>query len=161
MGTQQILMIVLSVIVVGAAIAVGIAMFDTQATNNARNAVSSQIAQFAVDAQGWYRTPRMMGGADTDPTLVTTASAPVIARHLHQGSQGNVITMPSGLYRITIAGTIAGYTGPTITIDGTTQRPRGWINVQGVVGLAGADREIIVTVNDMSDAPLFTAPTAP
>ena len=38
MGTQQILMIVLSVIVVGAAVAVGIQMFDNQSRNQARAA---------------------------------------------------------------------------------------------------------------------------
>jgi len=65
MGTQQILMIVLSVIIVGAAIAVGIQMFDTQANNQARNALVSDMMQFGVNAQAWYRQPVVMGGPGT------------------------------------------------------------------------------------------------
>ena len=60
MGTQQILMIVLSVIVVGAAVAVGIQMFDTQANNQARNAVVSDLMQMGVQAQAWHRQPELM-----------------------------------------------------------------------------------------------------
>ena len=71
MGTQQVLLIVISVIIVGAAVAVGINMFDTQANNNARNAVVSDIIQMGIQAQAWFRTPIMMGGGggrffDTD-----------------------------------------------------------------------------------------------
>jgi hypothetical protein len=62
MGTQQILMIILSVIVVGAAIAVGIQMFDTQSYNQEYKAVTLDLIQNAAAAQAWYRTPREMGG---------------------------------------------------------------------------------------------------
>jgi len=62
MGTQQILMIILSVIVVGTAIAVGIQMFDTQLENQTRQALAAELMQQASMAQAWYRTPKMMGG---------------------------------------------------------------------------------------------------
>jgi len=62
MGTQQILMIILSVIVVGTAIAVGIQMFDTQLENQTRQALAAELIQQAAQAQAWYRTPVMMGG---------------------------------------------------------------------------------------------------
>jgi hypothetical protein len=63
MGTQQILMIVLSVIVVGAAVAVGIQMFDTQSTNQMRNAMAMDMMTAAMQAQAYWRTPIMMTGA--------------------------------------------------------------------------------------------------
>ena len=72
MGTQQILMIILSVIVVGAAIAVGIQMFDTQATNQTRNALVVESMQMGVQAQAFYRTPKMMGGAGFRTKNATT-----------------------------------------------------------------------------------------
>ena len=62
MGTQQILMVVLSVIVVGTAVAIGIQMFDTQGQNIARNALVSDLMRMGVEAQAWFRTPRIMGG---------------------------------------------------------------------------------------------------
>jgi hypothetical protein len=74
MGTQQILMIVLSVIVVGAAVAVGIQMFDTQSQNASRQAIASEIVQMAAQAQAWYRTPAMMGGGGNE----TNDDGPVI-----------------------------------------------------------------------------------
>jgi hypothetical protein len=62
MGTQQILMIVLSVIVVGAAVAVGIQMFDSQAVNSARSAIYSDFNNYAAQTLAYWRTPTTMGG---------------------------------------------------------------------------------------------------
>jgi len=62
MGTQQILMIILSVIVVGTAIAVGIQMFDNQLENQTRQSLAAELLQQASQVQAWFRTPTMMGG---------------------------------------------------------------------------------------------------
>ena len=62
MGTQQILMIILSVIVVGAAIAVGIQMFDTQSHNQEVTNAIAEMVYMASQAQAWWRTPVIMGG---------------------------------------------------------------------------------------------------
>ncbi len=68
MGTQQILLIVLSVIIVGVAVAVGITMFNQQAINAARQATIMDMNNFAATAIGWYRTPTSQGGAgQADP----------------------------------------------------------------------------------------------
>ena len=50
MGTQQILLIVLSVIIVGIAVAVGITMFNAQATNSNRQAVVGDMNNLASSA---------------------------------------------------------------------------------------------------------------
>lgn len=68
MGTQQILLIVLSVIIVGIAAAVGITMFNTQATNANRQAVISDLSQIGSMGMAAYRTPTNQGGCGRDFT---------------------------------------------------------------------------------------------
>jgi hypothetical protein len=62
MGTQQILLIVLSVIIVGVAVAVGISMFATQATNSNRQAIVSELQNYGAAAIQYYKTPSSLGG---------------------------------------------------------------------------------------------------
>jgi len=62
MGTQQILMIILSVIVVGTAIAVGIQMFDTYYDNARRQQGTIELHRICGMVEAWYRTPVAMGG---------------------------------------------------------------------------------------------------
>jgi Tfp pilus assembly protein PilE len=71
MGTQQILLIVLSVIIVGIAVSVGITMFNQQAFNSNRNACISDLNMFASQAQAFYKTPESHGGAGSDVANVT------------------------------------------------------------------------------------------
>jgi len=69
MGTQQILLIVLSVIIVGVAVAVGIQMFNTQAMNSNRQAVVGDLQTLGAQVMQYYRTPTSQGGAgSTIPT---------------------------------------------------------------------------------------------
>ena len=62
MGQQQLLLIVLGVIIVGIAVAVGINMLGTGAAQANFDAVVSDIQKISADAQGWYRKPTNMGG---------------------------------------------------------------------------------------------------
>lgn len=62
MGTQQILLIVLSVIIVGVAVAVGITMFSTQASNSNRQALVGELQHFGAAAMQYYKTPAPQGG---------------------------------------------------------------------------------------------------
>ncbi|MCD6182506.1 MAG: hypothetical protein J7K89_09015 [Candidatus Cloacimonetes bacterium] len=64
MGTQQILLIVLSVIIVGAAVAVGIQMFNAQSTSATRQAVASDLQSFATMAISYLQTPASLGGGN-------------------------------------------------------------------------------------------------
>lgn len=63
MGTQQILLIVLSVIIVGAAIAVGIQMFNAQAYSANKSAIAADAQSFASQIVQYYKTPESQGGA--------------------------------------------------------------------------------------------------
>jgi len=71
MGTQQILLIVLSVIIVGIAVAVGITMFNTQSINSNRNACIADMNNFAASAYAWYKTPTSHGGSGNGSTTPT------------------------------------------------------------------------------------------
>jgi len=81
MGTQQILMIVLSVIIVGAAVAVGIQMFDTQATNSQRTAIAADIQNFGAQVLAFQRTPTSMGGGKGE-NLTSAAVKANLAQYL-------------------------------------------------------------------------------
>jgi hypothetical protein len=65
MGTQQILVIVLSVIIVGIGVTLGIKMFENQAYNSNRLAMASEMQQFVKSGVEYWKTPVTMGGAGT------------------------------------------------------------------------------------------------
>ena len=62
MGQQQLLLILLGVIIIGAAIVIGMTLFDDNATSSNRDALSSDLTALALRAQGYYRRPQVMGG---------------------------------------------------------------------------------------------------
>ena len=62
MGQQQLLLIVLGVIIVGIAIAVGISMFKSNAQSSNRDQVINDLDNLAAKAQQFYRKPSAMGG---------------------------------------------------------------------------------------------------
>jgi len=62
MGQQQLLLIILGVIVVGIAVAVGITMFKDNAVSANRDAVTNDLVNLAARAQQYYRRPQALGG---------------------------------------------------------------------------------------------------
>jgi len=62
MGQQQLLLIILSVIVVGLAIAVGISLFTANGIEQKRNEIINECALLASNAQLYYRRPTDLGG---------------------------------------------------------------------------------------------------
>lgn len=62
MGQQQLLLIVLGIIIVGIAIAVGVNMFQASAVDSNRQNVISDLTNLAAKAQRFYRTPQELGG---------------------------------------------------------------------------------------------------
>jgi len=62
MGQQQILLIVLSVILVGVAVAIGISMFRDNAINSNRDAIYSDLNNIAANVYKFRMTPTSMGG---------------------------------------------------------------------------------------------------
>jgi len=123
MGTQQILMIILSVIVVGTAIAVGIQMFDTQLENQTRNTLAAELMQQMSMAQAWYRTPVMMGGGGNGKTVdangnqtVFPATEEAIAMYINRGANNsNVYRNLHGEFTVEISGGTPGAEQVTIS----------------------------------------------
>ena len=99
MGTQQVLMIVLSVIIVGAAVTVGIMMFDAQSRNQARAAIYADFLKFGTDIQAYYRTPVLMGGAGNDNANINDG----ILFFISDGVAINPVPTPNGEYTFTMA----------------------------------------------------------
>ena len=62
MGQQQLLLIILGVIIVGIAVAVGITMFQDNAVDQNRSAVISDLTTLAAKAQQFYAKPITLGG---------------------------------------------------------------------------------------------------
>ncbi|MDP2173534.1 MAG: hypothetical protein Q8J62_07140 [Candidatus Cloacimonadaceae bacterium] len=100
MGTQQILLIVLSVIIVGVAIAVGITMFNNNAYNQSRSAVAAELSSYASQAVQWYKTPVAQGGRG-DVALVSGQQGTVAA---FIGFTGGSLSTESGTYQVTTTG---------------------------------------------------------
>ena len=77
MGQQQLLLIILSVIIVGIAIAVGINMFQTNAVDSNRQAIVSDVMNLGAKAHRYFRTPTSLagGGQNFQGFYLTTAEA--------------------------------------------------------------------------------------
>jgi uncharacterized membrane protein YgcG len=67
MGLQQVLLLVLSVILVGVAIAVGIVMFNYHAFNANRQAIFVELEILKTKAVEYWSLPESMGGAGQNP----------------------------------------------------------------------------------------------
>ena len=74
MGTQQVLLIVLAIIIVGAAVAVGITMFGKQSSSANIDALKADLMNIARNAISFYKTPAgMAGGGSGNPGFGVTA----------------------------------------------------------------------------------------
>ena len=71
MGQTQLLMIVLAVIIVGIAVAVGITQFGESAMTANRDAVAQDCQRIVSQTQQWYRKPTSLGGGGNAFTGVT------------------------------------------------------------------------------------------
>ena len=108
MGQQQLLLIVLGVIVVAIAVAVGITMFADSAAASNRDAVAADLQNLAQRAQQFYRRPTFMGGGGNSFDLLTTGSMSLLT--------GNP-TDANGSYFIETAGSGSG-TNAVVVIQG-------------------------------------------
>jgi Tfp pilus assembly protein PilE len=75
MGQQQLLLIVLGVIIVGIAIAVGISMFKSNAQSSNRDQVINDLNNLAAKAQQYFRKPLMMAGGGQSFSNFTIGTA--------------------------------------------------------------------------------------
>ena len=98
MGQQQLLLIVLSVIIVGIAVVVGINMFGASAASANLEAVTNDLLNLSAMAQQYYVKPASMGGGGNSFTGLTANEAGI---KILTSKPGN----DNGVYTITTAGT--------------------------------------------------------
>lgn len=71
MGTQQLLMVVIGVILVGIMIAVGLFMFRDQSAATNRDEISNDLVYLSSQAQKYYRRPTILGGGNNSFATLT------------------------------------------------------------------------------------------
>ena len=116
MGTQQILLIVLSVIIVGVAIAVGITMFSNQAFNSNQQALSGELQNYASQCIQFFKTPEGQGGAGNDTTKVVLAT---LANFINFSGTGETLDTDNGTFKITDG------VGGTVVLEGIGKESKG------------------------------------
>ncbi len=62
MGQQQMLLVIMSMMIVGVAIVMGMTIYQENAFAANRDDVRDALMTVAARAQGWYRRPAMLGG---------------------------------------------------------------------------------------------------
>jgi type II secretory pathway pseudopilin PulG len=62
MGNQQLLIIVIAVVIIGIAVAVGVTWFRDSAASSNRDQLVADLAQYGVRAQAYYRRPSALSG---------------------------------------------------------------------------------------------------
>lgn len=130
MGTQQLLLIVLGVIIVGVAIAVGITIFNNQAYNNNRQAVATELNTYGNNAMQWWKTPVGQGGAGR--TFDEDADD-AIAAYIGFGADATAVySTPTGKFQVTSA---ASETNVQITGIGTEKKGTVYPKVVSTVNL--------------------------
>jgi hypothetical protein len=74
MGQQQLLLIILGVIIVGIAIAVGLSLFSAQSVQSNRDAIINDLNNLAAQAYQFRIRPTSMGGGQGDYSCFTIPS---------------------------------------------------------------------------------------
>ena len=99
MGTQQILLIVLSVIIVGVAIAVGITMFRNQAINANAQAIAAEATTMRTEVIQFFKTPLDQGGGGG---VVSTETIGALKTRLGLDTNGAITKPNVGQFVVTI-----------------------------------------------------------
>lgn len=99
MGQQQLLLIILGVIIVGIAVAVGITMFQDNAVSSNRDAITADMLHLAAKARHYYFRPTSMGGGGHSFTGLTADAAGMLKL-----VNANFSDNANGAYSITTAG---------------------------------------------------------
>jgi len=129
MGQQQLLLIVLGVIIVGIAIAVGINMFTSNAISSNRDAVTNDLNNLAAKLQQYYVKPvELGGGAHSFANVKDTKAAIDLGIWTEKDVQNG-----NGRYFVQTAGTasqiVIGGKGTEIAKAGSTDTVEVWCTV--------------------------------
>ena len=116
MGQQQLLLIILGVIIVGIAIAVGISMFSSSSVQANKDAIINDMNNLAADAYQFRIRPTTMGGGGGSYTGGSGYSIPSKLASNENGSY----TRTNAAQSVTLVGTSGqGYGTVTAVCDST------------------------------------------
>jgi hypothetical protein len=107
MGTQQMLLIALGVIIVGISVSVGITLFFNQSYNSNKQSLAAEMAAYRPMAVRYWKTSKLLGGAGGDVNNVTIESV------------ANYIGFTDTLYSLTSANgefRVIGVNGTVVTL---------------------------------------------
>lgn len=116
MGQQQIMMIILGVIIVGIAIAIGIAQFGSESASSNKDALINDLNNLGVNAYQFKMLPSSMGGGSGTYTQYAIPSK------LRTNEDGTFSVSLAAANSITLVATSAiGYGTITVTCDSVGQ----------------------------------------
>jgi hypothetical protein len=101
MGQQQLLLLVLAAIIVGAGVILGVNMFQENAAQANRDAVMQDVMTFAGKAQAFYRRPLAVGGGGQDFGNLTWAAIGITQNSDGTAATPTEYTNDNGTYTIT------------------------------------------------------------
>jgi hypothetical protein len=105
MGTQQLLLIVLGMVLIGIMVTVGIFLFQDQASATNRDQISNDLVYFGVQAQKYYRRPAILGGGSNSFGGLTTATLTNNPTNANGSYVLSPDPVPGGVTSITVTGT--------------------------------------------------------
>lgn len=107
MGQQQLLLIILGVIIVGIAIAVGISQFGAHSTQANKDGVTSSLVNIAANAYQYKIRPCTMGGGGGtyNASLCTGGQAYTIPLKMQSDDNGAYVLGTVGATTLTVTGT--------------------------------------------------------
>jgi hypothetical protein len=109
MGQQQLLLIILGVIIVGIAIAVGLSLFAANSVTSNRDAIINDINNIAANAYQFYIRPLSMAGGGSSYTL---GGGYKIPGRMSSNDNGTYAAPPAN--PLVITGTSKTYPGSTV-----------------------------------------------
>jgi len=117
MGSQQLLLIAVGVVIVGIMVAVGMTMFHDQAASTNRDEVANDLAHFASIARSYYRRPSTYGGGSYSFHGLTMAK--ITSKPSNENGSYSLTPDPVGGYpdHVTLTGV-----GTESGLDGTNVR---------------------------------------
>jgi len=155
MGTQQIFLLVIAVIIIGVGVATGVNMFHRNADNQARQNLVSEMVSLANQSQTWFRTSRASNGGGSEFNTTAPPGSPPNTPPNNMASlmrfidssigANNTLTNSVGTFVFTVP---SGTAPHTMTITGSTPRNPRVRNVVVRVNLngTGANRGIEIVL---------------
>jgi hypothetical protein len=113
MGNQQLLIIVIAMVIMGIAVAVGVTMFRDSAKSSNRDQLAVDCVHYGVRAQAYYRRPATFGGGGTSFKGLTMAkiASPVTNMNGTYTLDPDPVTGTPASIKITGTGTETGWDG--------------------------------------------------